>query len=233
MDDEPPIGVSHPLHPNKYTTQQNRTLYDRWYAYNQQQYCSPGIIVNPDLAIVATSVPTLYGEVESSHRSDATTLDKLHQVSARILCYTDKCFSVYTKSDIIHIKFYQWDDNNGIVHVLKMHYSHLPILTNVNPHQKALQHVVYGVPQRNALIDGLDGILLDIVKIVLFMENRAANIYMESNLHDQFLVQPDMHFHHALSAGQFSTPTGVYNAAIGNGPPLSYVDMWKWDNMCQ
>ena len=105
----PPLGtgVAHPLHPNKYNIQTDRTTYNRWYGYNQQKYCCPGVIVSLDLAVITRTVPTLYGEVESSNLSDATTFEMLDQVSAGILCYTDKCFSVYAKADVIHIKFYQ------------------------------------------------------------------------------------------------------------------------------
>ena len=91
----PPIGtaLAHPLHQRKYDAITDRTIYDRWYSYNQQQYCMPGV-VNPDLAIVARTVPTLYGEVESSHLADATSFERLDQCSARVLSYRDKCFSV-------------------------------------------------------------------------------------------------------------------------------------------
>ena len=99
--EENPTGVGHPLHLNKYDIYTDRTTYDRWYGYDQQPYCYPGVMVNLDLAIVTGTEPTLYGEVESSCWSDATAFERLDQVSARVLCYTDKCFSIYAKGDVI------------------------------------------------------------------------------------------------------------------------------------
>ena len=105
----PPLGtgVAHPLHPRRYNAKTDRTLYNRWYRYNWDKYCIPGVVVKMDYAIVMGTVPTLYGEVESSHSADATSLEWLAKCSVRILSYTNKCFSVYAKSEIIHIKFYQ------------------------------------------------------------------------------------------------------------------------------
>ena len=100
-------GMDHSLHPRRYDARTDRILYNRWYRYNWDKYCIPGVVVNPDLAIVMGTVPTLYGKVESSHSSDDTSFEWLDQCSVRILSYTNKCFSVYAKSDIIHIKFYQ------------------------------------------------------------------------------------------------------------------------------
>ena len=105
----------------------DRKIYDKWFGYDQQLYCSPGIMVNPDIGIVAGSVPTFYGEVESSTSKESATLDKLDQVSARVLCYTDKCFSIYAQSDKIHFKFYQRDDRCGTVYVKKHAYQHSPV----------------------------------------------------------------------------------------------------------
>ena len=71
------------------------------------------------------SAPTLYGEVESNTgRRDDAVIDKLNQAVARILCYTDKCFSVYAKSDELKILFYQRDENVGKVYVQTEQYTH-------------------------------------------------------------------------------------------------------------
>ena len=58
-------------------------------------------------------------------------------------------------------------------------------------------------------------------------------MYMQSNLHDQFAVQPDTHSNHALSAAHLPTPTDAGRASINNRPPLGYVEMWRWENMSQ
>ena len=74
---------------------------------------------------------------------------------------------------------------------------------------------------------------MDLVKIMLFMEPRANTIYVQSNLRDQSVAQPDTHNHHALSAAHLPTPTGALRASINNGPPMGYVEMWRWENMSQ
>ena len=93
--------------------------------------CSPNIFINPDLAIVAGCTPTLYGEVESNKgRQDDTVIDKLNQA---ILCYTNKCFSVYAKSNELKILFYQRDENIGKVYVETQQYSHSTTIPGSQP----------------------------------------------------------------------------------------------------
>ena len=91
------------------------------------------------------STPTLYGEVESNTgRRDDAVIDKLNQAVARILCYTDKCFSVYAKSDKLKILFYQRDENVGKVYVQTKQYSHSPTIPGFQPRIKSLTAAVYG-----------------------------------------------------------------------------------------
>ena len=90
-------------------------------------------MANTDTGIVAGSVPTFYGEVDSWGQNDGTVLDRLDQVSARVLCYMDKCFSMNAKDDTIHLKFYQRDDDQGTVYVVTHAYHHSPVLVNVIP----------------------------------------------------------------------------------------------------
>ena len=63
---------------------------------------------------------------------------------ARILCYTDKCFSVYAKSDKFKILFYQRDENVGKVYVQTQQYSHSPTIPGSQPLLKSLTDAVYG-----------------------------------------------------------------------------------------
>ena len=101
-----------------FSVQQDRKIYDWCHTYDSLRLCSPNVFINPDLAIVAGSTPTLYSEVESNTgRQDDAVIDKLNQAVARILCYTDKCFSVYAKSNELKILFYQRDENIGKVYV--------------------------------------------------------------------------------------------------------------------
>ena len=102
------------------------------------------------------------------------------------------------------------------------------------PQCKSLQNVVYREHQgQNVYLNGLAEILLNMVKIVLFMEPRAANIYMASGVHDQFTSQEHNHpSPHSLSTATFPTSLGFGAPSITNGPQsMSHVKMWKWKNM--
>ena len=154
-------------------------------SYNQSGYCVPGVVVNPDLGIIAGTAPTLYGEVESGHCSDEQNFLGLDQCSSQILCYTDKCFSLYAKASVIHLRYYQRNDTTGTVYVLSQHFNHSPPDQTQIPLCKSLQNAVYGEHQgQNVYLNGLDEILLNIVTIVLFMEPRAAAIYRASRVCD-------------------------------------------------
>ena len=88
----------HRLHPEEYDVKLDRKIYNKWFRYDRELYCSPGVMINPDIGVVTGSVPTFYGEVESSGSKEKTSLDKLDQVSARVLYYTDKYFSMFAVS---------------------------------------------------------------------------------------------------------------------------------------
>ena len=169
----------HPWHPDEYDAKLDRKIYDRWFGYDQRLYCSPGIMVNPDIGIVTGSIPTFYGEVESSSLQESATLNKLDQVSAWVLCYTDKCFSMYTQSDKIHFKFYQRDDRCGTVYVKKHAYRHSPV--SATHGRKELHNAVFSRPMGNdgTTERGFNVIFEDLVKMALFMEQRAHNIYQK------------------------------------------------------
>ena len=130
-------------------------------------------MINLDIGIVAGSIPTFYGEVESSGSKESTMLDKLDQVSAQVLCYTGKCFSMFAQSDKIHFKFYQRDDKCGTVYVKKHAYQHSPV--SAIDGRKELQHAVFGRPMGNDgnTKRGLNSIFEDLVKIALFMEQNT------------------------------------------------------------
>ena len=92
---------------------------------------------------------------------------------ARILCYTDKCFSVYAKSDELKILFYQRDEDIGKVYVPTEQYSHSPTIPGSQPLLKSLTDAVYGWViggQQQQRQWGLDKILRDLVKIMMINE---------------------------------------------------------------
>ena len=136
-----------------FSVQQDRKIYDQCHRYDTLRFCSPNIYINPDLAIVAGCTPTLYGEVESNRGRRDAVIEKLNQAVARILCYTDKCFSVYAKSNELKILFYQRDENVGKVYVETQQYIHSPTIPCSQPLQKSLTDAVYGW-----VIGGLGGV---------------------------------------------------------------------------
>ena len=227
-------GVNNILAPLKYTAALDRKIYDRWYTYNQCGYCVPGVTVNPDLGIIAGTSPALHEEVESGHHTDIQNFIRLDQCTSRILSYTDKCFSLYAKGDVVHLRFYQRNDSTGTVYVLSEHFNHSPPDQMQNPIRKSLQNAVYGENQgQNVYLNGFDKILMILVKIVLFMEPRAVDIYRATGVRDQFTSQENNHTSpHALSTATFPTSHRFNTPSIVNGPQnMSHTKMWKWKNM--
>ena len=100
---------------------------------------------------------------------------------ARILYYTDKCFSVYAKSDELKILFYQRDENIGKVYVQIEQYTDSTTIPVSQPLLKSLANAVYGQltpgvqpPQRQW---GLEKILHDLVKIMMINEQNAPSVF--------------------------------------------------------
>ena len=75
--------------------------------------------------------------------------------------------------------------------------------------------MVYWEPQGN-------NVIMDLVKIMLFMQPRAHDVYVESDLHDPFAAQPNTHSH-PLSAGCLPTPTGTMRASIPTGLKICHM----------
>ena len=190
-------------------------------------------MIYPDIGIVTGSVPTFYEDVKSSGSKEKSMFDKLDQVSARVLCYTDKCFSMFAQLDKIHFKFYQRDDNCGTVYVKTHSYCHSPV--SPIDGEKQLQHAVFGRPMGNDLTTdrGFNRIFEGLVKIALFMEQRAHNMYINSDGVDQSPAQPDDYPHHELCNSILPTLTGSCGKNLGGLNLVADVELWKWDNMMQ
>ena len=45
LDSKRDTSALHPLHPEEYDTKLDRKIYDRWFGYDQELYCSPSIII--------------------------------------------------------------------------------------------------------------------------------------------------------------------------------------------
>ena len=139
---------------------------------------------------------------------------------ARILCYTDKCFSVCAKSDELKILFYQRDENVGKVYVQTQQYSHSPTIPGSQPLLKSLTDVVYGRVigggQQQQRQWGLDKILHYLVKIMMINEQNAPSVFQAAAQRDQYASQNSDHNNHLLSKGTF--PTNPQNR-------MTYIEM--------
>ena len=82
---------------------------------------------------------------------------------------------MFAQLDKIHFKFYQRDEKCITVYVKTHAYRHSPVPPVVG--QKQLEHAVFGQPVGNdgTTNRGLNGIFEDLVKIALFMEQRAQS----------------------------------------------------------
>ena len=78
---------------------------------------------------------------------------------------------------------------------------------------------------------GFNVIFEDLVKIALFMEQRAHNMYIKSNGVNQSSAQPKDHPHHELSHPILPTPTGATGENLGGSNLVAGVALWKWNNM--
>ena len=151
---------------------------------------------------------------------------------ARILCYTDKCFSVYAKSDELKILFYQRDENVGKVYVQTEQYSHSPTIPGSQPLLKSLTDAVYGRVigggQQQQRQWGLDKILHDLVKIMMINERNAPSVFQAAAQRDQYASKSSDHNNHLLSKGTF--PQGVLQQPDPTNPQnrMTYIEMWKW-----
>ena len=238
---------SHYLHPLTYTIHDDWRVYDRWYNYDTLGCCSPNLYINPDLAIISSKNPTLYGEVESykcrGNASDDKPIAKLSQAVCRILNYTDRCFAIYAKPQELKIIFYQRDENIGKVYMEIKMFSHSLTIAGTNLVRKSLAEAVRGrappaapqgqVPtQPQQLVDGFDVILKDLVKIVMINEVNANTVYQGSPQSDQFAAQCCKHNRHLLSKTftmQGVAPRQPDPTAPADAPrDLGYVEQWTW-----
>ena len=80
---------------------------------------------------------------------------------------------------------------------------------------------------------GLNRIFEDLVKIALFMDKRAHNMYINSDGVNQSPAQPEDHPRHKLCNPILPTFTGSYGENLGGSNLVAGVELWKWDNMMQ
>ena len=54
-----------PLAKQNFMAKHDRNIYNKWYQYNEQNFCCSTTELQPDLQVSAGAMPTLYGEVSS------------------------------------------------------------------------------------------------------------------------------------------------------------------------
>ena len=157
---------------------------------------------------------------------------------ARILCYTNKCFSVYAKSNELKILFYQRDENVGKVYVETQQYIHSPTIPGSQPLQKSLTEAVYGwvigglegVGQQQRHW-GLDNILRELVKIMMINEGNASSVFQAAVHADQYASQIPDHNNHLLSKATFPQGLGPQQDPTNNQRTMTHIGMWKWSKI--
>ena len=56
-----------PLIKQNFMAKHNRNVYNKWYQYNEQNFCCSSTELQFNLQVSAGTMPTLYGEVSSLH----------------------------------------------------------------------------------------------------------------------------------------------------------------------
>ena len=179
-----------PLAKQNFMAKHNRNVYNKWYQYNEQSFCCSSTELQPDLQVSAGAMPTLYGEVSSLQgQLNVPAMNRINILAAHILCYNKYAIAFYAEENAFSILFYGWDDGNGRIFLETLNMDHSPRIeaededNNNNdsdeddddkPSKKDLEKAVYGTQptpeNQNLLLDGLDGVLEEMVKCVLVME---------------------------------------------------------------
>ena len=197
----------------------DRNIYNKWYQYNEQNFCCSSTELQPDLQVSAGAMPTLYGEVSSIQgRSNVLAINRINILAARILCYNKHAIAFYAEENAFSILFYGQDDGNGRIFSETLNMDHSPRLeaededddSNNNndeednddkPSKKVLENAVYGTQltceNLSPLPDGLNGVLEEMVKRVLVMEAWCPQMLQAfDNDGDQYSTQHHNHTKH-------------------------------------
>ena len=167
-----------PLAKPNFTATHDRNIYNKWYQYNEQNFCCSSTELQPDLQVSAGAMPTLYGEVSSIQgRLNIPAINRINILAARILCYNKHAVAFYAEANALNILFYGWDDVNGRIFSETVNMDHSPRIeaedvdddsedNDDKLYKKDLENTVYGTPptpeNQSPLPDGLNGILEEI-----------------------------------------------------------------------
>ena len=116
-----------PLAEQSFTAKHDRNVYNKWYQYNEQNFCCSSTELQPNLQVYAGAMPTLYGEVSSLQgRSNVPAINRINILAARILCYNKYAIAFYAEKNAFSILFYSQDDDNGRIFSETFNIDHSP-----------------------------------------------------------------------------------------------------------
>ena len=204
-----------PLAKQNFTAKHDRNIYNKWYQYNEQNFCCSSTELQPDLQVSAGAMPTLYGEVSSIQgRLNIPAINRINILAAHILCYNKHAITFYAEENAFSILFYGWDDGNGRIFLETLNMDHSPRIEaeddddddsdeddDDKPSKRNLEKGIYGTQptckNQSPLPDDLNGVLEEMVKCVLVMEAWCRQMLQAfDNDGDQYSTQHHNHTKH-------------------------------------
>ena len=176
-----------PLAKKNFTAKQDRNVYNKWYQYNEQNFCYSSTELQPDLQVSAGAMPSLYGEVSSIQgQSNIPAINRINILTAHILCYNKHAITFYAEENAFSLFSYSHDDGNGRIFLETLNMDHSPRKeaedqddndndnddddNDEKPSKKDLENAVYGTQSTHENRAHLNGVLKEMVKCVLMME---------------------------------------------------------------
>ena len=105
----------------------DRNIYNKWYQYNEQNFCCSSTELQLNLQVSAGAMPTLYGEVSSIQgQSNVPAINRINILAACILCYNKHAIAFYAEANAFSILFYSQDDVNGRIFSETVNMDHSP-----------------------------------------------------------------------------------------------------------
>ena len=166
-----------PLAKKDFMAKHDRNIYNKWYQYNEQNFCCSSSELQPDLQVSAGAMPVLYGEVSSIQgRLNVLVINRINILAACILCYNKHAITFYAEENAFSILFFGRDDGNGRIFLETLNMDHSPRIEaededddndeeddDDKPSKKDLENAVYGTQATrenpSPLPDGLNGSL--------------------------------------------------------------------------
>ena len=116
-----------PLAKPNFMATHNRNIYNKWYQYNEQNFCCSSTELQRNLQVSAGAMPTLYGEVSSIQgRSNIPAINRINILAAHILGYNKHAIAFYAEANAFSILFYSQDDVNGRIFSETVNMDHSP-----------------------------------------------------------------------------------------------------------